>query len=115
MAKHNLYKQAPAYAPNAVPSPAGWRDPRTNELLVAIKLNMSDFDDAVAVVVEETVVEQTEVVNDQAEVAPEAVEQTEEVAGAELETEAANVEQTEEVSEVTEQPTKQTKTKNSKK
>jgi hypothetical protein len=58
MTKHNLYKHAPVYAPNAVPSPAGWRDPRTNELLVAIKLNMNDFDSAV--VVEEPIVEQAE-------------------------------------------------------
>jgi hypothetical protein len=43
MAKHNLYKNAPTYAPNAVPTSAGWRDPITNELLVAIKLNMNEF------------------------------------------------------------------------
>jgi len=43
MAKHNLYKNAPAYAPNAVPTSAGWKDPITNELLVAIKLNMNEF------------------------------------------------------------------------
>jgi hypothetical protein len=121
MAKHNLYKHAPVYAPNAVPSPAGWRDHRTNELLVAIRLNMSDFGGAV--VVEETVVEQAEVVTEQVEATPTPVEQTEEatpapveqteeVTEAELETEAADVEQTE---EVTDQPAKQTKTKNSKK
>jgi hypothetical protein len=105
MAKHNLYKHAPVYAPNAVPSPAGWRDHRTNELLVAIRLNMSDFGSAV--VVEETVVEQAEVVTEQVEATPAPVEQTEEV------TEAADVDQTEEVVET--ESTKQTKTKNSKK
>jgi hypothetical protein len=65
MSKRNPYKHAPVYAPHAIPSPEGWRDPRTNELLVAIKLNMSDFDNTSNTVTEE--------------VQPEVVEQTEEV------------------------------------
>jgi hypothetical protein len=127
MAKHNLYKQAPVYAPNAVPSPAGWRDHRTNELLVAIRLNMSDFDGTVANVVEEVaVVEQPEVTQEavtEPEVAQEAVtepevavEQTEEAVTEPEVAQEAVTEQTEEVAEteVTE-AAKQTKTKNSKK
>jgi hypothetical protein len=116
MAKHNLYKQAPAYAPNAIPSPAGWRDPRTNELLVAIKLNMSDFDDAVVVVEETVVVEQTEVAQEAVTEPEVAAEQTEEVVTEPEVAQEAVTEQTEEVAEteVTE-AAKQTKTKNSKK
>jgi hypothetical protein len=119
MAKHNLYKQAPVYAPNAIPSPAGWRDPRTNELLVAIKLNMSDFDDVV-VVVEETVVEQAEAtpeaVEHTEEVTEAAVEQTEEVVTEPEVAQEVVAEQTEEVVETeSTEPAKQSKAKNSKK
>jgi hypothetical protein len=109
MAKHNLYKQAPVYAPNAVPSPAGWRDHRTNELLVAIKLNMTDFDGASYSVVEEVVavVQQPEVAQEVTSTEPEA-EVTEEV-------QPEVAEQTEEVTEtapeVVQQPAKQSKTK----
>lgn len=39
----NILEQAPAYAPNATPTPAGWVDPVTSELLVAVKLDMAKF------------------------------------------------------------------------
>lgn len=34
----------PAYKKDAVPTPQGWRDPRTNELLVARKISQDDID-----------------------------------------------------------------------
>ena len=39
----SLKTNPPAYAKNAKPSPEGWRHPKTNELLVAIKLDMYLF------------------------------------------------------------------------
>lgn len=38
----NLIKP-PAWCSNAIPTPTGWRDPDTNELLIAIRLDMSLF------------------------------------------------------------------------
>ena len=39
----NILDKAPAFAPNAIPTPAGWVDPVTQELLVAVKLDMAKF------------------------------------------------------------------------
>jgi hypothetical protein len=38
---YNILTTPPSYAPNAVATPAGWVDPVTGELLVAVKLNVA--------------------------------------------------------------------------
>lgn len=43
--KHNLATTAPSYFPTAKPTPKGWVNPATGELLHAIKLDMSLFAD----------------------------------------------------------------------
>lgn len=34
----------PAWCKDAIPTPLGWRHPRTNELLISIRLDMSLFE-----------------------------------------------------------------------
>ena len=44
MAKPNIRLNPPSFAPNAKPTPRGWVDPKTGELLVAVKLDMGNFE-----------------------------------------------------------------------
>lgn len=41
--KKSIKQQAPSWAKNATPSEQGWRHPKTGELLVAVKLDMTTF------------------------------------------------------------------------
>ena len=38
----------PPYCPNAQPTPIGWRDPRTREILAVRKLSQKDIDEYIA-------------------------------------------------------------------
>lgn len=38
----------PPYCPNAQPTPIGWRDPRTREILSVRKLSQKDIDEYIA-------------------------------------------------------------------
>lgn len=38
----------PPYCPNAQPTPIGWRDPRTREILAIRKLSQKDIDEYIA-------------------------------------------------------------------
>lgn len=40
----SIYTTPPAWQPDAVPTPQGWKHPTRNELLVSIKLDMSVFE-----------------------------------------------------------------------
>lgn len=40
----SILTSPPSWAKDAVPSPQGWRHARTNELLVSIKLDMTQFE-----------------------------------------------------------------------
>lgn len=53
----------PNFKKDAVPTPQGWRDPRTNELLVARKISQGEIDEYLGVTpepVEPTIVEEDE-------------------------------------------------------
>jgi hypothetical protein len=41
--KHNLLTTAPKYCPDAIPTARGWVHPVTSELLHAIKLDLTQF------------------------------------------------------------------------
>lgn len=41
--KHDITLNAPSYAPDAIPTEGGWKDAKTGELLVAVKLDMTKF------------------------------------------------------------------------
>jgi len=42
--KRDIRKEPPVWCKDAIPSARGWLDPKTGELLVAIKLDMKQFD-----------------------------------------------------------------------
>ena len=49
----------PAWCKDAIPTPLGWRHPRTNELLVSIRLDMNLFETKPEEVVVQEPVEET--------------------------------------------------------
>jgi hypothetical protein len=44
----------PPYCPNAQPTPIGWRDPRTREILSVRKLSQKDIDEYIASTMEDS-------------------------------------------------------------
>jgi len=47
----------PPYCPNAQPTPIGWRDPRTREILSVRKLSQKDIDEYIASTMEDSKVQ----------------------------------------------------------
>jgi hypothetical protein len=47
----------PPYCPNAQPTPIGWRDPRTREILAVRKLSQKDIDEYIASTMEDSKVQ----------------------------------------------------------
>lgn len=70
MAKPNIRLRPPSFAPNAKPTPRGWVDPKTGELLVAVKLDMANFEKPKEEVKEEPKEELKEEVKEEPKEAP---------------------------------------------